>query len=209
MSSAVLSSTDGVSHNEETAIDSKEVQALRAKKDHKPLFEQLRSNKEDEEATREEFQRSIMRGTRALDEEDCAHLDAVQREKQKRDQAVKASLDEELALFRAARADRAQTDLVIDDDQGSEDEDKDKKDDSDKKMSSESKKTPVLPIILKRRRRQPPGSESSAKKTKTTKTKVEAKESPADQEKKTEAVSAAGGLTGLLGDYGSSDDDSD
>ena len=80
---------------------------------HKPLFEQLGSNKVDEEATREEFQRSIVRGTRALDEEDCAHQDAVQREKQKQDQAVKASLDEELALFRAARADRAQTDLVF------------------------------------------------------------------------------------------------
>ena len=76
-------------------------------------------------------------------------------------------------------------------------------------MGSEPKKTPVLPVILKRRRRQPLGSESPAKKTKTTSTKVEAKESSDAQENKTETMSAGGSLTGLLGDYGSSDDDSD
>jgi hypothetical protein len=65
-------------------------------------------------------QRAIMRGTLALDEEDCAHLDAVQREKNKREQAIKAQMDEELALFRAAREDRSQEDLVVDDDDDGE-----------------------------------------------------------------------------------------
>ena len=61
-----------------------------------------------------------MRGTLVLDEEDCAHLDAVQREKNKREQAIKAQMDEELALFRAAREDRSQADLVVDDDDDGE-----------------------------------------------------------------------------------------
>ena len=101
--SAVLSSTDGISHNEETTIDNQETASIRANTSsgtHKPLFEQLRANKELQEAKDDEFQKSI-RGMQALDEEDVAHLDAM--EEQKR----------EVALFHAAREDRGLAQTVI------------------------------------------------------------------------------------------------
>ena len=145
VSSAVLSSTDGVSHNEEKSIESKEVKALRNKQEHKPLFEQLRNNRDEEDAAREEFQRTMMRGTRALDEEDCAHLDAIQREKEMREQKVKSQTEEELALFRAAKADRAQADIVIDDDEGNNQDEKQQEYESEKKRPVIQPKRPIRP----------------------------------------------------------------
>jgi hypothetical protein len=117
---AVLSSTDGISHNEETSIDNNETQSLRASGGgggvHRPLFEQLRANRDAEQERDEEFQRSI-RGTRALDEEDCAHLDAVERRREEKECAARSTIEREVALFYAAREDRglAQTVGVGDD----------------------------------------------------------------------------------------------
>ena len=116
--SAVLSSTDGVSHNEETTINNTETQSLRASGGggaHKPLFEQLRANKDAEQEKDEEFQRSL-RGMRPLDEEDCAHLDAVDRVREEKEYAVKSGIEREVALFHAAREDRGLAQTVVDGD---------------------------------------------------------------------------------------------
>lgn len=116
--SAVLSSTDGVSHNEETTLNSTETQSLRASGGggvHKPLFEQLRANKDAEQEKDDEFQRSL-RGMRPLDEEDCAHLDAVDRSRVEREHNVKSGIEHEVALFRAAREDRGLAQTVTDGD---------------------------------------------------------------------------------------------
>lgn len=75
---------------------------------HKPLFEQLRANKEQEEAEREEYQKSIMRGTLALDEEDAAHLESLRRKEKEQQDEVHRRTEQELAAFRAARADRSE-----------------------------------------------------------------------------------------------------
>lgn len=75
--------------------------------DHRPLFEQLRSNREKYDAEHEEQQQSLMRGTLALDEEDAAHLIALQRQAA-RDEALRdQETSQEVAAFRAARAERA------------------------------------------------------------------------------------------------------
>jgi hypothetical protein len=113
---AVLSSTDGISHNEETSIDNNETQSLRASGGggggvHRPLFEQLRANRDAEQERDEEFQRSI-RGTRALDEEDCAHLDAIERMREEREYADRGNIEREVALFYAAREDRGLSQTV-------------------------------------------------------------------------------------------------
>lgn len=71
--------------------------------DHKPLFEQLRANQEQEEEERAELQRSIMRGTLALDEEDCAHLDALEKQRARERSFREQETAEELAAFRAAK----------------------------------------------------------------------------------------------------------
>mmetsp|Transcript_9372 Transcript_9372/g.13328 ORF Transcript_9372/g.13328 Transcript_9372/m.13328 type:complete len:231 (-) Transcript_9372:146-838(-) len=225
VSSAVLSSTDGVSHNEEKQIESKETKIVRDKQGqegHRPLFEQLRSNKEDEETKREEFQRAIMRGTLALDEEDCAHLDTLQKQRRERDDAVKASVESELALFRAAKEERTQSQLL---EVQEEDHETDTQKDGPLPTVTETStahsrttevskpKQKAMPkIIVMRRRRKESGNENGedvgkeTKKLKTDDNKIKS-ESSKDQtdEEKEESV----GLGGLLGGYGSSDEDSD
>uniref|UniRef100_A0A7S4M9X9 FAM192A/Fyv6 N-terminal domain-containing protein n=1 Tax=Odontella aurita TaxID=265563 RepID=A0A7S4M9X9_9STRA len=108
VSSAVLSSTDGVSHNEEKPIESSETKSLRfgaVGGSARPLFEQLRSNRQAEEEKRDEAAKAL-RGTRTLDDEDCAHLDAVERVRMEREARVRDEVEDEVAAFRAARADR-------------------------------------------------------------------------------------------------------
>eukprot|EP00984_Skeletonema_dohrnii_P019245 scaffold9164_cov118-Skeletonema_dohrnii-CCMP3373.AAC.4 len=116
--SAVLSSTDGISHNEETTINTSETASIRASStnsaSHKPLFEQLRANKEIQDAKDDEFQKSI-RGMQALDDEDVAHLDAIEEQKREVEYKVKSGIEREVALFHAAREDRGLVQTVVED----------------------------------------------------------------------------------------------
>ena len=108
VSSAVLTSTDGVSHNEEKAVESTEADSVRRQQQaggHRPLFEQLRSNADAAQEERDAAAKA-MRGTRTLDEEDCAHLDSIERQRMERDAAVRRGVEDEVAAFRAARAER-------------------------------------------------------------------------------------------------------
>ena len=108
VSSAVLTSTDGVSHNEEKAVESTEADSVRRQQQaggHQPLFEQLRSNADAAQEERDAAAKA-MRGTRTLDEEDCAHLDSIERQRMERDAAVRRGVEDEVAAFRAARAER-------------------------------------------------------------------------------------------------------
>ena len=108
VSSSVLSSTDGVSHNEEVQIQSTELDVIRQRNasDSKPLYEQLRSNQEQEAERQAEEERARIRGTLALDEEDVAHLDALNRSKLRSELERKAELEREVAMFRAAKEER-------------------------------------------------------------------------------------------------------
>jgi hypothetical protein len=115
VSSAVLSSTDGVSHNEEKAIESEEATSLRNRSTAKPLYDQLRSNQDADQEKYDEIGKAMRAGMRPLDEEDCAHLDAVEKTRLERDSLVKQTVEQELALFRAARADRSMTQTIVDD----------------------------------------------------------------------------------------------
>lgn len=106
VSSAVLKSTDGVSHNEEISVESKEVKQLRLRNEHRPLFEQLRANSEKEQEKLDEESKLMRMGMRPLDEEDCAHLEKVRDLKEEREREIQESIESELILFRAARAER-------------------------------------------------------------------------------------------------------
>mmetsp|Transcript_26338 Transcript_26338/g.53493 ORF Transcript_26338/g.53493 Transcript_26338/m.53493 type:complete len:266 (-) Transcript_26338:1229-2026(-) len=108
VSSAVLTSTDGVSHNEEKSVETGEASSVRRQQaagGHQPLFEQLRSNADRTQEERDAAAKAL-RGTRTLDEEDCAHLDAIERQRMERDAAVRRGVEDEVAAFRAARAER-------------------------------------------------------------------------------------------------------
>jgi len=216
VSSAVLSSTDGVSHNEETAVDSKEVQDVRSRQagGQQPLFQQLQANKNKEEEEREEFQRNIMRGTMTLDDEDCAHLEAIQRQKDEQQQSIRKDMEDELALFRAAKADRSQSQLIVED----EDESEEKKHHSTVAPKRQAV-APLLPNVIikhKRRRQHEEQFEASAGKQ-ISPNKASGSEAPSPEDeiksKGTDIINTVGGSEqapsglSLLGGYGSSDSD--
>lgn len=111
---------------EETPIEESqhERDAVNKRNAHKPLFEQLRDNQEEEDAKREETQRQMMRGTRALDEDDVAHLESIQQQRSDRERAIQEQTQSELAMFRAAKAMRRQQQQVL----GGDDEEEDEQD---------------------------------------------------------------------------------
>jgi len=152
VSSAILSSSDGISHNEEQNIESNEATTLRSKdtSDHVPLFEQIRKNKDLEQQKSEEEFKARQMGTRGLDEEDCAHLESLESMREAKERLLKKREMEEVDLFRAARAERsfkvaAKTSLIH------EEEEKEiiQKD----PVQKPAKKAIVAPIIVKKKRR--------------------------------------------------------
>lgn len=193
VSSAVLTSTDGVSHNEEKELESKELEAVRKNAGRtKSLFEQLRSNKEAEDEKEAEQRLAIMRGTMALDEEDVAHLNALERSKLETEERIKTELNQELALFRAAKEDRIAGQVIIEEEKVPE-----------KKVLSDTKLKPtrslVPKIVAKRKRKQPEDQKKSNKVL---------KKSASEQRDKSETTTEKSApLGGLLGGYGSSSDE--
>jgi hypothetical protein len=198
VASAVLSSTDGISHNEETEIENKEVDAVRKNaSSSKSLFEQLRENQDTEEEKKAEMQQKIMRGTMALDEEDVAHLDALQKSKNESELKNRTELEQELAMFRAAKEERLAGQVVVDDDEEEEE-------DAPKSVPQVLKAQPVIkplgrivPKIVGKRKRKVAGDAITTKKI----MKETKKEEPVA------ASAAPGGLGSLLGGYGSSSDE--
>jgi hypothetical protein len=93
---------------EETAIENKETEAVNRQNAHKPLFEQLRSNQEEDQEKKDEMQRQIMRSTCALDDEDVAHLDSLERQRSERERMIHERTQNELESFRAAKVLRQQ-----------------------------------------------------------------------------------------------------
>jgi FAM192A/Fyv6, N-terminal domain len=92
---------------EETAVANAEDHTTG--RDHAPaigLFDQLRQNQDAAEAARLEFQRSMMRGTLALDEDDVAHLQQLQQQKEAEHMTQLQQTESQLASFRAAQAER-------------------------------------------------------------------------------------------------------
>jgi hypothetical protein len=100
VSSAILTSTDGVSHNEETEVSNKDKSGA-VGLCQKSLFEQLRSNQDEEDAKRMESELSRIRGTLALNEDDVAHLNALHQTKLTVEQQRRVELEYETAQFRA------------------------------------------------------------------------------------------------------------
>jgi hypothetical protein len=168
---------------------------------HKPLFEQLRSNKEQEDAEQEDFQRSMMRATGALDEEDAAHLEAIEKHKNDRETKVRQQTQKELDAFRAARADRI---LVAHTQTGSANTESPSTVET-KKTTAITKKTPssFVPQIMgkKRRRIALPVANTDAKE----KQQDVVDEHEEEPEKKTKLETKV--LGGLLAGYGSSSDE--
>jgi FAM192A/Fyv6, N-terminal domain len=128
VSSTVQTSTADGGY-EETPIENKEKDEVNRRNAHKPLFEQLRSNQEEEQMKRDEFQREIMRGTCALDADDVAHLSAIQQQRTERESEIQQKTQEELAQFRAMKALRKQAainesndldDVIVDETDGAD-----------------------------------------------------------------------------------------
>ena len=226
--SAVLSSTDGISHNEETTIDNQETASIRANTSsgtHKPLFEQLRANKELQEAKDDEFQKSI-RGMQALDEEDVAHLDAMEEQKREVEEQRRSGIEREVALFHAAREDRGLVQTVIGeggDDSSNDNEGEEKTAKSDNNAAAvaavpAAKKQIVPKFTIKKKRKRVDNAESkgyTAQKKQNSASAVlykskednDEKKKQTEEEEKPKSNNNVADLLGL-GCYGS-DSDSD
>ena len=105
VSTTVLSSTDGVSHNAETRLETSGADtSTQSSGTYKPLYEQLRQNQQEEQDKYDEQTRA-MRGAQALDDEDIAHLQGVENERAERLRQQAVQEKEELESFRLAKMD--------------------------------------------------------------------------------------------------------
>jgi hypothetical protein len=170
----------------ETAIEGTTDTSTREQ--HRPLFDQLRSNKEREEEEREEFQRTIMRGTLALDAEDAAYLHALQSERNRQAAIKQRETERELAAFHAAKMQKeeAQSPAV-----GG------KREYSAPPVNETSSKAATdvrpIPVLVKKRRKLEPERSNQTYDDAT-------KSSPNEVSKETENTTS---LNGLLSGYGS------
>ncbi|CAJ1954417.1 unnamed protein product [Cylindrotheca closterium] len=205
---------------DEVQIESKEKEAVNKRNEHKPLFEQLRKNQEEEDAKQEEMQLQMMRGTCALDEDDVAYLDSLEKRKLEKQREIQQQTQDEIAMFRAARVQKQESTLDDDDD----DDDDDESDGSivplEKKMKPVEaepskaaapvvKKGPMI-VIKKRKRKGATAEPTNKPKALESKRKEQPEEKKGEpKQEKAEKSNQGGGLGGLLGGYGSSDDNSD
>ena len=228
VSTSVLSSTDGVSHNTETQLQP--TSSASHPTDRKPLYEQLRENAEKEQEKYDEVTKA-MRGTTTLDEEDIAFIQGVEDRKAEMKNDVRRKEEEEIQMFRAARLEKSmiKSEVVADEiDEVDDDNNKNgpRSHDVTRKESSlpetnsvggQSSSTLInmKPLIVKKRRRKTAQTEEN-----TQKASKQLKESNGEtvavveEEKKIEAstvknaeIKEESGLSGLLA-YGS-DSDSD
>jgi hypothetical protein len=177
----------------------------------KPLFEQLREKQEQEEEEREELQRSMMRGTLALDEEDCAHLDYVNKHRMQEQSKRQQQTEQELTAFRAAQADR------LEKQESSQDTALTKGDTGLRRDVPEKRTGPslVAPRILvkKRRLRVASGDSGEGKQiqqndeTQTSASTSKTIQTSSGENAAFTAAEPKPGLGGLLSGYGSSDDE--
>ena len=178
VSTSVLSSTDGVSHNTETQLQPTSSASLTTHR--KPLFEQLRENAEKDQEKYDEVTKA-MRGTTTLDEDDVAFIQGMEDSKAERKFKVKQKEEEEIQMFRAARLEKTmiQSELVLIDDDDSnsnsnsanvklnvnaESSVADRLDHHEVKQNSDTTATAssligIQPKIIRKRRRRAPTSE--------------------------------------------------
>ena len=215
--SAVLSSTDGVSHNEEVTVDSSETEALRRRGETKSLFAQLQENK-DSEMEEEEERKRAMRESMSLNVEDCAHLNAIDIARREKELAKRKLEEEELAVFRAAKTYReiSKESSSLNQNQVERFVIEVKEDtQSSKLLEKQVSVTPFVPLILGKRKKKIVSNISSSDPA-TSKDKTERQNSndlESDLTKKLKTATEESfseddgeGLGTLLGGYGSDSD---
>ncbi len=203
---------------EETKIESTQIDAINQRNANKPLFEQLRQNQEEEQAKQEEMQREMMRGTRALDDEDVAHLDALEKHRQERERIIQQRTQEELMLFRAARAERQQGNVEGDDENESQGSHESSNDPGITRVAPLEDVGPTKPLgpklIVKKRKRRVDSENEVSEKQKDAPGKPQngdddEKCTTIESKKQQNPSPPIAFLGGLLSGYGSSDDESD
>lgn len=219
VSTSVLSSTDGVSHDKETNLDPNS-SASANQTYQKPLYEQLRENAEMEQEKYDEQTRA-MRAATTLNEEDAAFIQGVEERKEEIKRNAKRKEEEELQMFRAARLEKTVTQSEIVGVEGIDDRISTSTKPTEKAIpnskTDEVKITSSLlnmkPKILKKRRRKPEAS-NEVKETLDSSKKSKVCNDPMDKdvdnekkaELKNEKPSEVSALGGLL-NYSDSDSD--
>ncbi|GMH74877.1 hypothetical protein TrLO_g14188 [Triparma laevis f. longispina] len=115
VASAVLSSGDGIGHNEETKIENEDLDNLRRKQENSSgvgLFDQLQKNKDEaEEAFNQK--RSDLMGVRPLDDEDVQHINSYNEAKANKRKALNEEDNAEVEIFKRMKEMKQQSEVVI------------------------------------------------------------------------------------------------
>lgn len=155
VSTSVLSSTDGVSHNTETDLKPKDSSSLNLTHG-KPLYEQLRENAQKDQEKYDEISKA-MRGTATLDDGDVAYLNSIEARKEEMKNDGMRKIEEEIQRFRAARLEKSVAkNEITQEDSTFEDEKIAKAPEGESEaLEYNGKKASIImkPKIIKRRRR--------------------------------------------------------
>ena len=203
--SAVLTSSDGISHNDEVAVESTETEALRRRGDTKNLFAQLQENKELE-AEAEEENRKAMRDAMTLNEEDCAHLAAVNEAKKEKELIKRKMEEEEIAVFRTAKSclemknESNSISLPGHSINGTESNEQNNIEETHKTLA------PLIPIVLGKRKKKSCSIEKVDIRSSTFSQSKEIKKTKVTKTKSNKSEEFNSSLTSLLGEYGSGSD---
>jgi FAM192A/Fyv6, N-terminal domain len=169
------------------------------------LFDQLRKNQDQDEAEREELQRSMTRGTLALDEDDAAHLNHLESVGRKKRSEMQTETKLALEDFRMAQSERPRKVTKTTLDGGGV-----KKDEVPSLESSFENKKKILPALIVKKRRRRDADEATNKSPSTNKdeTKDSASVLPAVLDPcKPPSISQGTSISSLLGGYSSSSED--
>jgi FAM192A/Fyv6, N-terminal domain len=168
------------------------------------LFDQLRKNQDQDEAEREELQRSMTRGTLALDEDDAAHLNHLESVDRKRRSEMQTETKLALEDFRVAQSERPRKITKTLNGGGGV-----KKDEAPSLESSFDNKKKSFPALIVKKRRRRDAGEATDKSPSTNKDEatVSAAALPAVDPSKPPSISQGTSIASLLGGYSSSSED--
>lgn len=219
VSTTVLSSTDGVSHDTETRLASSDATSISRSENYKPLYEQLRQNAQEEQEKYDEVTKA-MRGTRALDDEDVAHLQSLEDERAERLRLQALREHEELESFRLAKLDykdanKPKGDTLSNHNTFDNNEamknisvnSKERDGQDEQNMSSLMKLKPKIIVTKKRRRKELSATSSEDKSAKKRNDSESEDKKHSSEENEGSSNIDQCGLGGLIGGYGSSDSD--
>uniref|UniRef100_A0A6V1RVK1 FAM192A/Fyv6 N-terminal domain-containing protein n=1 Tax=Heterosigma akashiwo TaxID=2829 RepID=A0A6V1RVK1_HETAK len=227
VSTAVLTSEDGVGFSKETRKETDEVKLAEKRNEHanaKPLFQQLAENQEKKQEEYDAVTKLIFSGPRKLDEEDVEHYECIEERRQeafnKKRRLEEESVNEFAALQKARVLKAVQTSTPNNQPDGDlHNHDAEKKEGRQHEtegllgganhVSVVKNSGPAPPVIVVKKKQKKEKKKKKAKKEKKTSPLSSSSREEKQEESKNETGRGdAGALAGLLASYDDNSDES-